>query len=194
MTLTDQQMYTHWRRYRGLEPELSDCSVEMFEGADLTARLHVEMRQWYLDLLDHGDLGLLTLTDVASRLAFTPADAAGVWRAPLPPDVRRPVTLTLAGGLTVAVQHAGDPAVQRALMLANNPYSRQCAMQPLVYVDGGRTLTLVAAGSDSQAPHVLSAMAVVDPGDELYTMDESALGLLYGTSVKNANAKNQSQP
>lgn len=133
------------------------------------------MRQWYLDLLDNGDLKYLIKKDIASRL--TPKRVGdGVWRITLPYDVRRLVTLEISGAeAPVALMAPGsDP---RREVLNSNPYSRSGQTQPTAVVAADGTLTLYCKMSDT--PVISRALAVVDPGDEEYELDESALKLLY---------------
>ena len=177
MTLTDAQMLGHWRRHRGLEDARADCSIELFEGMDINTALRVEMRQWYLNLLDTAPLRYLQLTDISSRLTFTPTATAGVWTAALPVDVRRLITLTLEGAAPADVEEA-NPTGRRAV-LNSNPYVRACRHRPTVTVSADRTVTVVC--NTLHLPPVIAAMAVVDPGDELYTFDESALSLITKT-------------
>ena len=167
MTLDFDTMMAHWRRARGLEPERNDCSVEVFDGVDLTARLAGEMRQWYLKLLDTAPLKYVVQTNIASKVTLRPGSAAGLWTAALPPDVRRVTTLTLAGAPAPLQVSASAP------LHFGNPYARQ--LQPFV---SGRTLYLYA-----EEPVLETLMAVLDPGDEEYTFDEAALGLIGGAEA-----------
>lgn len=179
MKLTEQQMLAHWRRHRGLVPERSGCSIEVFDNIDLTARLHLEMRQWYLNLLDHGDLRHLMLHDVCGRLTLS-GGKDGVYRLALPVDVRRLISLIVEGAeatpVTVATLEKSDA---RRDILNRNIFSRSGRHRPTAVADeDGRGVTLFCR--DGRRPLViLSAMAVTDPGEETYEMDESALNLLY---------------
>lgn len=179
MRLTDTQMLAHWRRHRGLESLRSDCSVELFDGVDAGEVLRMEMRAWYLDLLDNAPLRFLSTTDIASRLSFAPA-SAGVWRASLPPDVRRLVAITVKGAdAPVPVLAAGsDP---RRESLNANPFSRSGPRHPSAFSHPDRTVTLCCASATM--PEIVACSAIVDPGDETYQFDESALGLLYNTTT-----------
>ena len=180
MRLTDSQMLAHWRVYRGLANEHAECSIEIFDNINLDQRLRMEMRQWYLDLLDNGDLRHLVLTDISDRLKPVPLQT-GIWRIKLPGEVRRLVSLVVDGA-DAPVKLIRETDVRR-IKLNRNPYSRSSAAFPTAIItpDGWvtlycrrRSLTLTCYGT-----------GVVDPGDEVYEMDESALALLYKTPFPN---------
>lgn len=176
MKLTDKQMLDHWRESRGFVSAHSGCSMELFDYTDLKQRLNVEMRQWYLHLLDHGDLRYIVLHDVAERLTLT-GDLGGIWHARLPVDVRRLVSLTVSGAeVPVTVASAGSDV--RRDTLNRNRFARSGRHRPTAFVNDDGTLTLFCRDAVTK-PVILSAMAVVDPGDETYELDESALKLLY---------------
>ena len=172
MRLTHDSMMSHWRSARGLDPERSDSSVEVFEGAGVTGRLATEMRQWYLHLLDTAPLRYLVLTDIASRLQLC-SEGGPFWKYTLPREPRRVTELTLKGpGRPVTVTDGADGTWAG---IPGNPYVRGNSLGPRAYRSGD-TLTIV---SDIQ-PVPLSVMAVLDSGDEEYVFDESALSLIPG--------------
>lgn len=169
-------MLGHWRSARGLEPERGDCSVEIFDGADVTARLATEMRQWYLNLLDTAPLRYLTLTDIAAKVHPVVTEIQGLWTAHLPRDVRRTVSLLLEGAPAPAPVLAADRLPGRVY----NPYVRGCDAAPRAFaVDG------ILYIYSSRMPVLKALTAVIDPGDEEYVFDESALGLIPGRVSEN---------
>ena len=180
MTLTHAQMLALWRRAAGLEESRSDCSIEQFGGLDSDAAIATAMRQWYLNLLDTAPLRHLQLTDIAAGLQLkADSEVPGKYSIQLPANVRRACSLVLVGSvLSVPILESGSvasPDMARLAALQANPFSRAGALRP-VAVRSGSTVTLFSA---SQAVPVLSRLwAVVDPGDETYVMDESALSLL----------------
>ncbi|MDO5394447.1 MAG: hypothetical protein Q4F07_00625 [Bacteroidales bacterium] len=177
MRLTSEQMLGHWRRYRRLDPERADCSIELFDGINTDIRLAMEMRSWYLELLDNGDLRHLVLTDIAPRLKLTSV-YSGVWQCRLPADVRRVAGISLAGAASEIVPVCGDPG-NRFKTLCTNRYSRPDTAFPAAHISDSGLMTLYCAGTAS-APVPEAVMAVVDPGDEEYVFNDSALALLYG--------------
>lgn len=178
MLLTHDQMMAHWRRAHGYEPERADCSVEVFDGVDATPRLALEMRQWYLDLLDNAPVTLLCPHDVAGTEAREVR--SGVWALALPAAARRVLSLTVAGSaVPVRVlshdRDRGTAAWRRLRCLLTNPYA-PAPQQPLAIADGSQIMVYCPT-----RPQVTAIRVINDPGDEVYEFDESALGLLYRT-------------
>jgi hypothetical protein len=175
MKLTDAQMLALWRRAQNLEPERSDCSIEVFEGYDITSALNTAMRQWYLNLLDTAPLQYLQTTDISTQINLKQI-ATGVWQCSLNANVRRLISLQIEGctHTTTIINH--DNA-QREIALNTNRYSRRGTANPAA-VQQGKTITLYCKTSDGAAPAIAGATAIVDPGDEWYVFDESALSLI----------------
>lgn len=173
MRLSFDSMMSQWRSARGLDPERSDSSVEVFEGAGVAGRLATEMRQWYLHLLDTAPLRYLVLTDIAAKLQPC-GDSDGTFSTyTLPRDVRRVIDVTIEGfGRPVPVTDGADSTWAG---VTGNPYVRGNALGPRAFVSVD-TLTVI-----SDTPPVLTRVrAVTDPGDEEYIFDESALSLIPG--------------
>lgn len=169
-TLTHDEMLKLWRTAAGLEPLRSDCRVERVEGLDADAVIEPRMRSWYLRLLDTAPPQLLPVADVADRLTLTPDPAAPRAAATLPDGVRRLLSLRLTGWMRPAGPADEDEASRRAA-LALNPYLRPGPHSPLC-ITRGRRLT---AAPFEDGDIVAEAMAVTDPGPELYILDESLL-------------------
>lgn len=173
MKLSHESMMSHWRSARGLDPERSDSSVEVFEGAGAAGRLATEVRQWYLRLLDTAPLRYLVLTDIASKLVRQGDGDGPFYSYSLPHGTRRLIDVTLEGsGRPVAIADSAD-GTWAGIM--GNPYVRGNACGPRAF-SNGTTLTIV---SDTP-PVPVSVRAVVDTGDEEYIFDESALNLIPG--------------
>lgn len=177
MKLGFDQMMDHWRRAQGLEEKRLDCSVELFEGVDASARMAVEMRQWYLRLMDSGPLEVLVVRDIAGRLGPFAFDGRG-WRTQLPADVRRAVSVTAAGSAAVPVWRAGydDDRIEAFLRRADNPWLRGSVASPVAIAAAGY-LTVYAGTAPVT---VTSFLAVTDPGEETFEFDEKALSLIPG--------------
>lgn len=182
MKLTDQQMLAMWREAKGLEPMRSDCSIETFDGYDITSAMMVEMRQWYLQLLDTAELRYLELSDITDSLKLKPV-ANGVWQFSIPTDTRRIITLQINGCKHLTPVQSRAESL-REIELNRNRYSRSTAENPLAVITG-RIVTLYCATDDGQAPEIIGSQAVVDPGDEWYVMNESALTLLPTSAYGN---------
>ena len=175
MRLTDQQMLTLWRRACRLESARSDCSIDEYDGYNITAAMMMDMRLWYLNLLDTAELRHLVLTDITAKLKIKQA-ADGVWCFSLPTDTRRLVSIHVEGcAHTIVVINADD--AQRLITLNSNRYSRSGMTNPVAILRG-REVTLYCNTADGNAPTISSTQAVEDPGDEYYDLNESALSLI----------------
>lgn len=173
MILTHDQMLMHWRRAQGLEPSRTDCTVEQFEGIDFTLQLATRMRQWYLDLLDFAPENLLSPRNMAAS-ATVEATSPGVWRVTLPENVRRVFRVSLQDTIgPFPVIPFGGYEARHALTMAQNRYNRGCPAVPVVL--GERNNLLIFNGTESQQPQPIMIICAVDPGDESYELDESAL-------------------
>lgn len=174
MTLTLEQMLTHWRRALGLGADGNPASVEVVEDTVTTDRLVTGMRRWYLDLLDNAPLKHLCTTDVtdSARMAH---DSDGLSVLTLPANVRRVVSLTVNGR-----RRRPDNDEDRRMMLhmlVANPYARRAPDNAAVMAtDRPDTIEIFCTGK----PVITQIIAVADPGDELFCFDESALSLLPG--------------
>lgn len=172
MTLTLEQMLTHWRRALGLGADGNPASVEVVEDAVTTDSLVTGMRRWYLDLLDNAPLKHLCTTDVTDS-ARLEQDSDGLNVLTLPANVRRVVSLTVNGR-----RRCPDKDESRRMMLHTfvaNPYARRAPDNAAVMAtDRPDTLEIFCTGK----PVVSKIIAVADPGDELFSFDESALSLL----------------
>ena len=69
MTLSHEQMLAQWKMRHYLEPVRSDSEVSRSNVVNVDYMLSLEMRDWYLELLDKGELRYLELTDIASETA-----------------------------------------------------------------------------------------------------------------------------
>lgn len=166
MTLTHQQMLAHWRRARGVEDSREGCSIEVYEGVNTALRHATDMRMWYLNLLDNAPLRYLVTHDVAGQAGIMEV-APGIWQITLPTAVRRVVSVTTADSAgPIAVQDRNFPT---------NPFLRGSQLFPVVVRDG-RNLQMHSV----ETPVLRQLIAITDPGDEVYELDESALSLLPG--------------
>lgn len=169
-------MLALWRRVHRLEPARSDCSIEVFEGYDVAAAMRLDMRQWYLGLLDSAEVRYLVTDDITDQLTLTRV-ADGVWQMTLPVDVRRLITLRVSGCPRATVVQTAN---ERAVVLNTNRLVRSGTANPVAVADG-KEITLYCKTADGTAPAIVGTQAVVDPGDEWYVFDEAALSLIPNT-------------
>lgn len=162
VTLSHERMLGLWRGRAGLEPALAGASVERFDSLEIDTLLAVKMRAWYLELLDTAPLDRLDVRDVTSRVKV---EACGVRCRRVSPgvDVRRVAGVELDGEGAVLLSR-GRPGDARALRMLENPLMRHCTAVD----EGDGTWTVYGDGA-------LTVRGVMDPGDELYRLDERDL-------------------
>lgn len=169
-------MLQAWRLRAGLEPAEADCSVERFDCVDLDSLIASRMRPWYLDLLDRADSRLLgpPASDVASLLTVTVSPCG--YEAVVTPhqSLRRLVALRL-DAWTTSASVADLPVSPAVVARQSNRFARATADAPLVWRLPDGSYRAVPARADSL---VVAASGYVDPGPELYVLDEYALTLI----------------
>ena len=166
---THSEMLNLWRARAGLDTRLAGCNIEAVEGFDADSAIAPRMRAWYLRLLDSAPAALLPVEDVSAEIMLV-ISASGSATASLPVRARRLLELRLASWRNPAVPVVHGEATRRQI-LALNPYSAPGAVAPMCAV-AGRALRLMPA---AHADKVARAMAVVDPGPDIYILDESLL-------------------
>lgn len=166
-------MLAQWKLRRGFEPLRADCVISRADGIDLDALHRLEMRDWYLNLLNTAPVEMLALTDITSEIAVIPTENDGVGTVLLPESCHRLVEFQLNGWCRPATI-IDDPDCYEAQMQIN-PYSRGGNSQPIVVKRGNR---LHLYSLPSGTPSILRAIAVVEPSDGTFEMDESALATI----------------
>lgn len=165
-------MLAQWKLRRGFAPLRSDCVITRHDGIDLDALHRLEMRDWYLDLLDTAPVNLLALTNIAGDIAVV-AHGDNTAAVTLPENCRRVVEFQLGGWKRPAV--ITQPGSALAL-LQSNRYSRGGSENPVVVRHGNRLLIYSLPKDGAVA--ITRAMAVMEPADGTYEMDEAALSLI----------------
>lgn len=163
-------MLSQWRMRRALEPLRSDCTVERIDGIDLDAFLKMEMRNWYLNLLDTAPLHLLSITDVASlvSLSFNTDLSATII---LPKGCRRVVEISLdCRNSPITIISADSPLAT----CQQNPFSRSGSVAPVAIVHHDHAI-IYAGSNNFNISHML---CVMEPDDGVYELDEAALSLI----------------
>ncbi|MDE6134768.1 MAG: hypothetical protein K2F79_04260 [Muribaculaceae bacterium] len=163
----------------GLQPLNSGLDYRSTEGVDVDTIVTFRLRQWYLDLLDHGAPPMLAPENIAADVgSFAAAAPSGGVAIELPAACRRVFSLKMKGwqrSAPVGQETGLSDAIRRQL----NPYSAATAARPLAILSG-RTILAWPAGT---GPQVQELTAVLDPGPGLYIMDESALSTLPVTDI-----------
>ncbi len=175
VTLTSKQMLQVWRSCAGLDPLLSDCSVERFDGIDIDSRLSELMRRWYLALLDEANPALIGQPALASALvSLSAADGDYSANVVCQPAVRRLCSIRLSGWMRQA-RVVDRSEVARLLPLQSNRFSRAGTSDPIAWRDPDGSVRVIPALADSR---VVAAYAVIDPGEDTYRLDTLALSTI----------------
>lgn len=172
MKFSAEEMLYQWRLRRALLPMREDCTVTRYDGIDLDSLLRLQMRDWYLNLLDTAPLEMLTLTDISADIAVVRRDD-GLDTVTLPGNCRRLVEFRLEEWERPA-EIVADPHSPVAVM-QTNPFSRGGACRP-VAVCHNNTLYLYSV--TSAVPKIAKALAVMLPEDGTFEMNERALSLI----------------
>lgn len=173
-TYTQAAMLALWRRSLGLDELRNDCTVEVFEGRDVAAALLPMMRRWYLDLLDSAPAGRVPVQTVTP--AVQPVANSRAVRVTLPAAVRRVIHVR-ADTWSVAVAPLAASMAAGALARVSSPYAGPTVRRPLAVDRGDGTIDLYPGAGVASA----ALAAVIDPGDDIYTLDEALLGTIPTT-------------
>lgn len=170
LRLSTDEMLSQWRMRRALEPLRSDCTVERIDGIDLDSFLKMEMRDWYLNLLDTAPIHLLTLTDITSMVSLSKnKDRSVVIR--LPQGCRRVIELTLdCSPVPIKITPPDTPLA----ICQQNPFSRSGIVSPIAIHSHDNLI--IHAGSDDF--NIVQLLCVMEPDDGFYELDEAALSLI----------------
>ncbi len=175
IALSSAEMLAQWKLCRGFEPLREDCEITRSDGIDLDTLLRLEMRNWYLNLLKTAPIDMLAVKNIANDIAIVVNDDnSGIVQ--LPETCRRLVEFQLKGWKQPA--KIIDDANCRDALLQSNIFSRGGCEQPVVIKRNNR-LHIYSLPDDN--PSILRAMAVMEPTDGTYEMDESALSTMLNS-------------
>lgn len=174
-TLNTSSLLEYRRIAAGLKFLRSDCTVERTDGIDTDAMLSQGLRQRYLHLLDTAPAHLLPVSDVAESVVISGA-SGGRASASLPEECRRLLNIRLSAWTRPAIPVRREdydrlPCSRREL----NPFAAPGNAGPVAVLEADGSLTLMPA---PEGATVARAMAVTDPGEGTYTLDDSLLDVL----------------
>jgi hypothetical protein len=173
ITLTTDEMLAQWKLRRGFAPLRANCVIERSDGVDLDAILRLEMRDWYLNLLDNAPIEMLAPSDIKDSIAIIKQyDGSGV--VTLPENCRRVVEFQLKGWRQPA-KIITDLNSHEA-MLQTNKYSRAKSQSPIVVKHHNKLLIYSLPNDDN--PTIERALAILEPADGSYTLDERGMNLI----------------
>lgn len=174
ITLTTDEMLVQWKLHRGFAPLRADCVIERTDGVDLDAILRLEMRDWYLNLLDNAPIEMLAPTDIKNSIAIMKqSDGSGV--VTLPENCRRVVEFQLKGWRQPAKIITNMNSHEA--MLQTNKYSRAKCQSPIV-IKHHNKLFIYSLPNDTN-PTIEQALAIMEPADGSYILDERGLSLIH---------------
>lgn len=96
LKLSKKEMLEKWLLLTRMEPLRADCRVTRSYGIDLEALAAIEMRMWYVNLMCHGPLEWLPVTDIAASARLSAGDDDTL-TVTLPGECMRPVSVRLYG-------------------------------------------------------------------------------------------------
>lgn len=144
------------------------------DSVDVDTLMERLARMWYADLLDNAPLHMLKVTSITGASVAFGTYVGGGSRVELPPHCRRCSEISLPGwkGSATPLPHSEAEALTACQL---NPYTAATDDFPVAVMS-----------ADSRSVHCWPAMrmgsamtvavrGVVDPGDDIYVFDESAL-------------------
>lgn len=168
-------MLDRWLLLTRMEPLRADCRVTRSYGIDLEALTALEMRMWYVNLLCHGPLEWVPLTDLAREAGIDLTDE-GTITVRLPENCMRPVSLELYGWERPAT--IVSPGSRQAVM-QTNPFACGGVSRPVAVLrKGGRSLEVHSSPARPADARVRSLICVADPGEDTYIFHEDALSTI----------------
>lgn len=166
------EMLELWKRRHLLVSPRTDGVVTRHDNVEVDAMCIEAMRLRYVELLATAPVRLLVPQDVAlnAKLART---YQGTGYLTVPDNVVRVLWVKLSGWERAAQVTEADPALRR---LEGNRYACGGVAAPVAVTRSKGAVELFALPYSQSLPLVESVTAVVDPGPELYVMDEELLG------------------
>lgn len=160
-----------WREGAGLEPALSEASVERFDAVAVNSRLRTAMRAWYIDYLRTADPSLVAASDLTAYSRLTAGPRAGQWRLDFKCDVARLFTVSVEG-MGDALFIDPETCRQGEPPLCNRMW-RHGSVPKLLYSPGASEAVLYVA---PRLPPVLNRVTgVMITDDDVFNVDESML-------------------
>ena len=134
----------------------------------------MQIRDWYINLLDNADIRYLVTTDISSRLTPQP-HPSGTVTIHLTDGIRRITHIKLKGWQRPAavIRADRDPALASRQA---NPHTRGGPVNPVAIHYPPDTVLLYTLPDDAD-PMIETATAVILPPENTYTLDPSALTL-----------------
>lgn len=171
LNLSTEEMLGVWKLKRYFEPLRSDCEVERTDGIATDRLLMMEMREWYLNLLDNGELSLLQVSDIAKDVALK-FQNDGTATVTLPAECRRVIEVNVDGWHQSAIPVTADSPLG---MLQQSAYSRGGVEEPVAVAHQGYLQLYTPPSSTAR---ISSLKCVLEPAEGSYVLDERALATI----------------
>lgn len=174
-TITPTDARHIWKLRQGFTPQRTDCTADIINAIDIDTILSMQIRDWYINLLDNADIRYLVTTDISSRLTPQP-HPSGTVTIHLPDGIRRITHIKLKGWQRPAavIRADRDPALASRQA---NPHTRGGPVNPVAIHYPPDTVLLYTLPDDAD-PMIETATAVILPPENTYTLDPSALTLI----------------
>lgn len=118
-------MLAIWKLRQGFTPQRTDCTADIINAIDIDTILSMQIRDWYINLLDNADIRHLVTTDISSRLTPQP-HPSGTVTIHLPDGIRRITHIKLKGWQRPAAVIRADRDPALASRQANPHTRRPC--------------------------------------------------------------------
>lgn len=173
MHLTKQQIRLLARQILGFEHSLVSANIEQTDGIRVDDLIDKAIRAWYLDLLDNGDIAML-VPQTPEHLSVTLSRTCDGAQLTLPDSVRR-VLFVHHEGWKRAANVLPASELQRIVSRQRNPFTAATPYTP-VAVEDPDCRHIVTFPTPENANGAVTA--VIDPGDDDFIFDESAIASL----------------
>ena len=169
----DNQMLAIWREAAGLEPRLSEGSVERFDGYDVNQQLLTAMRAWYIDYLSTAPLETVPESDLTEYARLSAGPASDQWTLRLSCQTARITEIQLEGKGRVALINPENPDNREILHRLGNRFVRQGRIAKALHRQGTDTATIMTGDKETPVLKTVKGVRITD--DDLYIVDERML-------------------
>lgn len=173
-TYTSDELLAHARLLMGFDHVRSDCGVTQTDGIDVNSLISDSLRQWHLNLLDHGDVRLLSPESCTFTAASSPGKVSGTILKPNE-NCRRLLSVRLAGWHH-AVEILPTTKMEQIIRDQLNPYTAATTSHPVAVA--AETSNSVYCWPQASEYGSSEITGICDHGPDIFTLDDSALSTL----------------
>lgn len=180
--LTNSELLDYRLQMAGYEPANLDFTIERTDGINVDAIVANRLRRWYVEQLHTAPLCYLPVEDVAAEAAVTPGKIPNSCIVTLPDGCLRPQSISFEGW-TSEVTVLPEEQYHNIVRAQDNQYLRASADYPVAALCPGRPRSIIAF--PTSGGKLTSLIAVKDPGDNIYILDETLLNHLPADDIFN---------